>query len=56
VLSAADAAVDNLAMLLRMLYIKDLRSLQSAIDRMLVQVQVRRQRSAHEACLLTCLL
>lgn len=34
-----DAAVDNLAMLLRMLYIKDLRSLQSAIDRMLVQVQ-----------------
>jgi hypothetical protein len=43
--AAADPAVDELAMLLRILYIKDLRSLQSAIDRMLVQVQVRAQHS-----------
>jgi hypothetical protein len=38
--AAADPAVDSVAMLLRILYIKDLRSLQSTIDRILVQVQV----------------
>ncbi|KAF8058070.1 hypothetical protein HT031_005730 [Scenedesmus sp. PABB004] len=36
-----DARVDGLARVLRLLYIKDLRGLQTAIDHMLVQAQVR---------------
>eukprot|EP00775_Hariotina_reticulata_P013464 gene13464-13590_t len=36
-----DAAVDGLSTVLRLLYIKDLRELQTAIDRIMVQVQVR---------------
>jgi hypothetical protein len=38
---AADAAVDKLGTVLRLLYIRDLRGLQTTIDRMLVQAQVR---------------
>jgi len=37
----ADAVVDGLATVLRLLYIKDLRALQTAIDSLVVQVQVR---------------
>jgi hypothetical protein len=36
----ADAAVDRLGTVLRLLYIRDLRQLQTAIDRMVVEVQV----------------
>jgi hypothetical protein len=39
--ASADAAVDGLSTVLRLLYIKDLRELQTTIDRMMVQVQVR---------------
>lgn len=38
---AADAAVDRLGTVLRLLYIRDLRQLQTTIDRMVVEVQVR---------------
>ena len=37
---AADKKLDTAAMVLRMLYIKDLRKLQTQIDEMIVQVQV----------------
>jgi hypothetical protein len=39
--SPADAAVEKIATVLRLLYIHDLRQLQTAIDRMVVEVQVR---------------
>lgn len=40
VLAAADAQIDALATVLRLLYIKDLRHLQTTLDRVVVQVQV----------------
>jgi hypothetical protein len=39
----SDAAVDRLGTVLRLLYIRDLRQLQTTIDRMLVEVQVSRK-------------
>lgn len=36
----ADAVVDRIGTVLRLLYIRDLRQLQTAIDRMVVEVQV----------------
>ena len=36
----ADAGVDAVATILRLLYIKDLRQLQTSIDQMVVQLQV----------------
>lgn len=39
-LLSSDAAVDRLGTVLRLLYIRDLRQLQTTIDRMLVEVQV----------------
>jgi hypothetical protein len=42
-LSLSDAVVDRLGTVLRLLYIRDLRQLQTTIDRMLVEVQVSRK-------------
>lgn len=38
--SPADSKLDTAATVLRMLYIKDLRKLQTQIDEMIVQIQV----------------